>query len=599
LLVISATTVPAKLLPAVQAIAREVLRLGGTEVTTDELRRAKTIIESDAVYQKETVQGQARKLGFYHSVAGTVDFEHTYNRRAAEATPAQIREVAARYLRPENGAVVALAPDAANREHELALDVRQAVEVGRAEAREAERPAVARTESRVVKVTLANGSRLLVVRDVSVPLVAMRAVWNGGLRYENARDNGINNLLAVLATRGTHARTADQINEAIEGMAGSIGGFSGHNSFGVRVELLARHWEQGIEILADCLLNPAFRPAEVERERRQVIDDIRAQQDNLGVVALQLFSRTLYRQHPYRMDPLGTMESISSLARDDLVAYHRRHFAVSNMVLAVVGDVDPARVKEKFQQLFGGAARRAPRVIDPPREPERTAPEDAYLALNKQQAHLVVGYPGATMRSKDRAALEVLASLLSGQGGRLFLELRDRQGLAYQVGAYSLDGIEPGYFAVYLSTSPEKVQTSLSAIGEQLRRLRDRPVSAADLKRVQRYLVGSYEISLQRRATLASLLAFNECYGLGYQAYLRYVDQVMAVTVEKLQQVARKYLDDRKRVLAVVKPEELSPGAAKRVGEVKAAGVADPSAAPPEPPRRKAKGKAKAKKKAR
>jgi zinc protease len=203
------------------------------------------------------------------------------------------------------------------------------------------------------------------------------------------------------------------------------------------------------------------------------------------------------------------------------------------------------------------------------------------------------------MRSKDRAALEVLASLLSGQGGRLFLELRDRQGLAYQVGAYSLDGIEPGYFAVYLSTSPEKVQTSLSAIGEQLRRLRDRPVSAADLKRVQRYLVGSYEISLQRRATLASLLAFNECYGLGYQAYLRYVDQVMAVTVEKLQQVARKYLDDRKRVLAVVKPEELSPGAAKRVGEVKAAGVADPSAAPPEPPRRKAKGKAKAKKKAR
>jgi zinc protease len=589
LLVVSAATVPGKLLRAVQAITEEVLALGVAEVTTDELRRAKTIIESDAVYQKETVQGQARKLGFFHTVAGSVDFEDEYNRRAAAVTAADIRTVAERYLRLEGASIAALSPN--SDERGTAQDLQQAAAVARGRVNSSK--AQSRDDSGVVKVTLGNGARLLVMRDISVPLVAMRAVWNGGLRYETQSTNGINNLLAALATRGTLSRTADQINAAVEGMAGSIGGFSGHNSFGVRSELLARHWEQGMEILADCLLNPALRSDEVERERRQLIDDIRAQQDNLSTVALQLFSRTLYRQHPYRMDPLGTVESVSALSRDQLVDYYRRRFHASNMVLAIVGDVDPQRVKEKFEQLFGSVPRRAARAADPAAEPPRTAPQDVYFALNKQQAHVVVGYPGTTMRSKDRFALEVLASLLSGAGGRLFLELRDRRGLAYHVGAYSLEGIEPGYFAVHIATSPEKVQAALAGIDQQLRRLRDQPVPAAELKRVQRYLIGSFEISLQRKSTVASLLAFNEAYGLGHRTYARYVESIMSVTAEDLQRVARRYLADQRRVLAVVKPEELAPGAAKRLGEARQAGSVDPSApAPPSPRKAKAKGKA-------
>ncbi len=581
ILIVGATTTPDKLAPALRAILDEALALGSVELTSDELRRAKTIIESDAVYQKETVQGQARKLGFFRTVAGAVEFEQEYNRRAAEATVAQVRQVAAQHLRAENLSVAVLSPLAQGREalveKELAATIATAQREVRRDGGEAS------SQEGVVKVTLKNGARLLVARDRSVPLVAMRAVWNGGLRYESAENNGINNLLAALVTRGTATRSADQINEAIESMAGSIGGFSGHNSFGLRVELLARHWEQGLEILADCARNPAFKPAEVDRERRQVLDDIRAQQDNLSAVALQLFSRTLFRAHPYRMDPLGTLESVSALRRDDLVRYYRRHFRPSNMVLAVVGDVDLARVKERFAALFGDGARGSEEAATPPREPPREKPAQAIQLMNKQQAHLVVGFPGTDMRSRDRFALEVLASVLSGQGGRLFLELRDRKGLAYQVGAYSQEGIEPGTFAVYLATSPQKIEAALEGIRQELARLRERPVSLAELKRVQRYLVGSYEISLQRKSTLASLLAFNECYGLGYQSYARYVSAVEAVTAKDVQRVARRYLDDARQVVAIVKPEELSPGAAKKLGEEKRAGVATGAPAPAKP----------------
>jgi zinc protease len=586
ILIVGATTTPDKLAQAVEAILVEVFALGSVELTSDELRRAKTIIESDAVYQKETVQGQARKLGFFRSVAGSVDFEQEYNRRAADATVAEVRKVAAQHLHADNLSLAVLSPLARGREARLARELESTIGAARIAARRGNGEEQ-RGDERVIKVTLANGARLLVARDRTVPLVAMRAVWNGGLRYETAENNGINNLLAALATRGTASRSADQINEAIESMAGSIGGFSGLNSFGIRVELLARHWEQGLEILADCALNPAFKPAEVDRERRQVLDDIRAQQDNLSAVALQLFSRTLYRAHPYRMDPLGTLESVSALKRDDLVAYYRKHFRRGNLVLSVVGDVDLDRVKERFAALFGGGPRGAAEGPTPAREPPRDKPAQAIQLMNKQQAHLVVGFPGTDMRSRDRYALEVLASILSGQGGRLFLQLRDRKGLAYQVGAYSQEGIEPGYFALYLATSPQKIEASLKAIDLELARIRERPVAAAELRRVQRYLVGSYEISLQRRSTLASLLAFNECYGLGYQSYARYVESVMAVSASDVQRVARRYLDDRRRVVAVVKPEELSPGAARRLGEEKQAGVATGAAAPAKPAKAK------------
>jgi zinc protease len=569
LLVVGATTPPSRVEKVVQALSRETFTLGAAEVSAAELRRAKTLIESDVVYQKETVQGLARKLGFYQTVAGAVAFEDDYNRRIADVTPESLREVIARYLKPQNMSVSAiLPPQERTTARQLQRDLSAAVKAahGRAAAMATKRTRARNVVDRTIKVTLENGARLLVQRDDTVPLIAMRGVWEGGLRYETDAVNGINSLLAALITRGTATRTADQVSEAIEGMAGAVSGFSGQNSFGIHAEMLSRHWEQGLEIVADCVRNPAFVPQEVERQRRTLLEDIIAQDDNLGSVVMRLFNRTLFKRHPYRLSALGTVTSVSALTREQLVRYYRRHYPASRIVLSVVGDVDPERVEAKFRRLFGSAPRRAARPVQVRREPPRAESEEAILFVNKQQVHMVVGYPGTTLRSNDRYVLEVLTSALSGQGGRLFTELRDRKGLAYQVGAYSQEGLEPGYIGVYMATSPEKVTEALAGIDEQLKRVREQPLAGAELKRIQRYLVGTYEISLQRRAMLASYLALNECYGLGFKAYAEYASRILAVTAKDVQRVARRYLVNSKRVVALVKPEEFSPSAARRVG---------------------------------
>jgi zinc protease len=177
----------------------------------------------------------------------------------------------------------------------------------------------------------------------------------------------------------------------------------------------------------------------------------------------------------------------------------------------------------------------------------------------------VVGFSGTTVADPDRYALEVLATVLSGQGGRLFVELRDRRGLAYRISAFSLEGVDPGYVAVYMATSPANVEAALAGIEEELDKVRSRKVDRSELERAQKYLVGSHEISLQRRAALASTIAFHECYGQGYGEYLRYAGAVLGTTADDLMRVARKYLDPGRALRAIVRPQAKPDQAATRV----------------------------------
>ena len=573
LLVTGATLPPDQLEPAVAALLGETFRLRHEPVSDVELAKAKAIIESDAVYQKETVQGQARKLGFFETVAGDIAWEADYNRQVQSVTPAAVMAAAQKYLRPDNATISTLVPDKRGFDlHKLETQLSAAVEAASdaALARYAAAPPpadrVGGRDEEVTRVTLPSGAHLLVKRDPSVGLVAMRAVWMGGLRYEDPRVNGVNNLIAALVTRGTRSRTGDELAHEVEAMAGSVGGFSGRNSFGLRAEMLARHWERGLELVADCILDPAFSDEELEKERRQALEEIRTQADNISSEAFRLFQQTLYKKHPYRLDVLGSADSVASLTRRRLVDYYKRHMAPSQMTLAIVGDVDPQAVVQKARALFGQAGKAAAAPEAPAAPWDGAHPVEAqqvWKFQNKQQAHVVYGFPGTTITDRDRFALEVLSTILSGQGGRLFVELRDKRGLAYRVSAFSVEGVDPGYFAVYIATSPENLGVAVAGIEDELGKIAGTPVPKAELERAKRYLVGAHEISLQRRAALASTLAFHDAYGVGWDEYRRYAPGILAVSAADVQRVARKYLDPKRAVVATVKPEELAPALAK------------------------------------
>jgi zinc protease len=555
LMTVGATVYPDRLAEAVDALLEETYRLGFDEVADEEIHKAFVLLESNTVLQRETVQGQARKLGYYAYAMGDPGYEEQYLRLLGEVTPAGLRRVMERYLVPNNLCLSAVIPEGGHAQprglrRALAPVVRESHRRLRQQRRRTFRPG----RGGVVRATLDSGLTLLVKQESSVPLVAVRGVWCGGLRYETRRTNGINNLLASLLTRGTDTRTGEEIVGTIESLAGSIGGFTGRNSLGLRLEISSRHWKTCLEVAADCLQRPSFPTEEIERERALALQEIATRDDNLTGAVFRLFQQRLFSRHPYRLSLLGETGSVGRLSREQLVRYWRKHYRVDGMTLSIVGDMDPSRVVREVERLFpaGRPASRPPRVAV---EPPRKGPARVVRFLDKQQAHVLVGFPGMTVRHGDRYCLEVLAAVLSGQGGRLFLSIRDRQGLVYRISAFSLEGLDPGYFAVYGATSPDKVEQVVDSIRAELKRLRTTPVPAAELARAKRYLVGNHDISLQQRATVVSSLAFNDLYGLGYEEYLRYPQAIRAVTAQDLQRVSRRILAPRKEVVAIVAPK--------------------------------------------
>ncbi len=575
LLVLSATARPGDAQKAVGALVDHGKWLAD-ELTSDELDKARIAAETGFVRQLETAQGRARSLGWYATVAGDPQFGHVYLDRIRSVRRHDVAQAIRRYLQPGNASVAAILPKP-RRGAARGVFARQAEARVRRSLSTKPTTVVAPVEKRVV---LANGITLLVRRDPSVPVVAMRAVWRGGQRVEEPGQSGLSTLLARMITRGCGKLDATAVADRIDRLGGSLAGVAGRNSFGVAAEWLARTWQPGFELFADCILEPTLPADELARERRLLVDDQQAQADSPTHAAFRLFSEALYRDHPYARDVLGTAATIAGVSRPALAVFYRERYPASALTLSIVGDVDVDEVITKVRARFDRIPRAKPTVpVVQPLGPKmeraserwragfdgRPATErEVFAFLDRAQAHLVVGFPGATVDTPDRFALEILVSILGGQSGRLFAELREKRALAYRISAHSIEGVDPGFIAVYLSCSPAKLDEAVAAVRAELERVRVDGVTAAELERARTYLIGSHEIAMQRRAAVANALVYHEAYGLGWQNWSRYADAIHAVKPADITAAAAKYLSVDRMITATIRPPIASPAATKR-----------------------------------
>jgi zinc protease len=572
LLVLSATARPGDAPKSVTALVDHSARLVD-DLTTGELDKARIAVETALVRQLETAQGRARSLGWHATVAGDPQFGHVYLDRIRAVRRHDVARVMQRYLQPANASVAAILPTPPRARPSAAWARQAEARVTRAlSAAPAPAPPVER------RVVLASGLTLLVRRDPSVPIVAMRAVWRGGQRSEDAQHAGASALLARMLTRGCGARDAGAVAYQIDRLGGALSGIAGRNSFGVAAEWLAGSWRPGLELLTDCILDPALPGAELLRERRLLIDDQRVQAASPSHAVFRLFSETLYGTHPYARDPLGSPDALAALSRDALAAFYRERYPVSGLTLAIAGDIELDEVISAVAQRFGSVVPASPAPAAPATAPapapaavgvERSEAgggeaREVYRYLDRAQSHLVIGFPGATVDAADRFALEVLIAILGGQSGRLFAELRDRRALAYRVSAHSVEGVDPGFVAIYLSCAPGKLGAAVAGVREQLAQLRADGVTAAEVERAQSYLIGSHRIAMQRRAAVVSAMAYHEAYGLGWQAWTRYDAAIRAVTPAAVAQAVATYLRDDRAITATVRPPVATPGATRR-----------------------------------
>jgi zinc protease len=388
----------------------------------------------------------------------------------------------------------------------------------------------------------------------SNPIVTLQASFLGGVRFENESQNGINHLIAVMMTKGTERQSNLEIAKKVERMAGSLNGFSGYNSFGLTFTFISQHFEDAFALFAEVLQEPSFDSEELEKRRRLTLAAIQQQEDEIDRMVFKLFRKTLYERHPYRMDTLGTVASVKSFTQEDLKEYYSKVMVPENMVLTVVGDVGTKQVVLAAQKAFGNLKNGD--FSSPPIPLESPLPQMRRSENNqkKEQAHFVLGFLGTTFRDKDHYALEVLDAALSGQGGRLFYQLRDKESLAYALAFMVSSNLDPGFIGVYMGTHPDKLDTAIQAVLRELKKVQEEGLTQDEVDRAKRYLIGNFEIGLQTNASQASTMSLDELYGMGYDHYQKYPEEIQKVTKEDVDRVVQKYFTLEAYAIAIIRP---------------------------------------------
>lgn len=556
LFVISAAVPEGSEEQALQGILEQIALLQQRPPSRQEVDKAITSIESDAVYLRQSVQGMARTLGYYQSMAGDYRFEETFYKEIAGVQRRDIQRVAKEHLLLDRAVICLMTPQHAEETYELDQEKIEAYNASLQPYEGDEAPAIVGMAQGVQRIVLGNGVRLVLKEVSHAPMASIRAAMQGGLRAETKENNGISMLSAQLLTNGTNSFDAIELARTIDGMAGSLGGFAGRNSLGLQGEFLTKTFDRGLELFAECLLAPQFPEPEIERMRRLFLEDIKAQEDQPAYQTFRAFSKTLFPTHPYGLPSSGSAESISALTREQLQGFYQGLLNPENLVVSIVGDIDPEEVAFRLDTMLGGMAAEpfeapAPSLDAPPEEIRRVL-----LHKDKLQAHIFLGFMGTTIYKPDHYAFQVLNEVLAGQGGRLFLELRDKMSLAYSVSSTSLELLDPGCFAVYIATSPNKVETAIQAILEQLARVQEEEIPAEERRRVQQSLAGAHAISLQYNSAQSMSYALNELYGLGYAYGEQFPEAIKAVTSDQMQAVAKQYMPLDRYVLSVTMPEQ-------------------------------------------
>jgi zinc protease len=391
--------------------------------------------------------------------------------------------------------------------------------------------------------TLDNGLQVVAVLHHEQPVVSMRMIVRAGAALDPRGKGGLADLAASLLDQGTTTRTANQMNDLIDFIGGEMGAGAGSDLTFVNVVVMKDSFETGLRLLSDMARHPAFAPEEIERKRRQTLSTLQVSFEDPGFVADAVFDRLVYGFHPYGLPQSGTPETLSSITRDDLLAYHRQNFVANNAILAIVGDVTADEAFEGVTKVFGDWERREvmhPQFVAPP-EPTRRV-----VVVNKPdavQTEVRVGHLGVKRNTLDYMPLNMTLRILGGEGAnRLHQVLRAERSLTYGAKADMDTLLESGDFEASTNTRSEATGEVLRLIVDEFWRLQRERVSERELSGAQAYMTGSFPLTIETPDAIATQVLNVLFYGLPVDQLQSYRSRVNAITPDDIERAARTYL---------------------------------------------------------
>ncbi|WP_373532299.1 M16 family metallopeptidase [Vampirovibrio sp.] len=558
LIVINAESKPENREAVKQEILSQLRTLKEKGITPEELLKAKTQYIKDFVFENESTNGTASSIGYNVTIGSLQNYlDHVSN--VEKVTLEKVETALNQYLNFDQAVLVELLPSSLKAnlktEDETNLALLKAADQKPATVSQTPKST---TEAPVAveKITLANGMVLLSKPRKDSATVALKLFVKGGQGVETIP--GTATLVSTLMMQGTQSRTAEALSQELESKGMNLSVSTDEDFIEITGTAIQEDLGELFAIVKDVLNNPDFAPDEIAKKKEQIRQSIAASRDNPSSLAFENLSMALYPNHPYGNTGKRIEANLDQITRQDLLDYYHLYFSPQNMVVSAVGNFDSQTLQNYLNSLYPACSNCERSVISTPAVPALT--QSKTVSEQKPQLSatwIAQGWLVPPIRDeKDYVALKVLNSLLgTGMSSRLFVDLREKQGLAYVVGTMYPTREEQSRFVAYIGTDPGNTSKVQNGFSQEIKRLQKEPVTSTELSEAKSKLIGSFALAHDSNVNQAYYLGLYEIIGAGYQFDDQYTKLIEKITPADIQQVAQTYFSGPS-VTSLVQPDK-------------------------------------------
>lgn len=557
-----------KINPVLQKALAELRQDGATQAEVD---RAKTQLQASFILGNQDITSLASQLGYSEIVADDYRYIERYLAAVARVTPADILRVARKYLKANQQTLGFFEPTLADgNPGTSAAAGGRTVEnfspgqpVDPAELAKYLPPATSTTATNPQPLPesfqLANGLRVLLLPDRSLPVVNLSGHIDAGTGFDPQEKGGLASLTADNLMNGTKTKDALTLATILENRGASLDFGAGREGVGIAGEALSTNLSTLVETLADVLQNAVFPNDQLELTRQRALLSLKVQLDDPRSRARRVFQQTIYPEnHPFHIFP--TEESLNSMTQADISRFYQEHYRPDTTTLSLVGDFDPAEVRSLLERALGQwQATGNPPVMSIPSVPlpAKTTQVNEVIP-GKAEAVTFLGYNALSRNDPRFYAALVLNQILGGDtlSSRLGTEVRDRQGLTYGIYSAFAAGIYPGPFLIQMQTAPGDAPKAINSTIALLKQLREQGVSTAELNTAKRSITSNYPVDLANPSNVAEIILDNAIYGLNPDEIRQFPDRIEAVTLAQLQELIEEFIRPENLVIVTAGSEK-------------------------------------------
>ncbi len=394
---------------------------------------------------------------------------------------------------------------------------------------------------------LNNGIKVIFKQTKSVEILCLKINSPISVLQENYLKSGVTVLLYSTMIKSTNKRKDGKLANDIENLGSSISPDVEYDYSGWTLNCMSQYFDQSCEILSDIILNPAFDLNEMNKEKELMIQTIRVRQDNIKSVVGDKFISDFYdKTHPYSKIKTGTEETLKALTQQDLKDVYNKIYSTKGIVITVVGNIKKSVLKKTLNKYFGQMNLTQEKTnISLKGNPSRTD-KDIILNSKFNQAFIIYAYDAPNVLDKDSIVLKMINLILgSRMTGRLFIELREKLGLAYEVNSSYPSRIDKSYFEIYIGLDKKNIDITKKGIEKIMSDLCTAKITEKELTDTKNFVKGVYLLAHQSVERQAYYLSAREIMGLGYEYDDKYIDLLSKVTSDDIIKVANKYFKQK------------------------------------------------------